>query len=126
MKKSSANIATGRLGEALALEFLVGQRYDIIRTNYRKSYGEIDIIAQDGNTLVFIEVKARHASAFGTAFEAVDARKQRQISRVAQAYLQANRLEDMPARFDVIAVRLDRTNGPAVIDHIQNAFDFVP
>lgn len=126
MKRNATTAETGRLGEALAQEFLVGQRYGIVRTNYRKSYGEIDIIAQDGGTLVFIEVKTRHSSVFGTGFEAVDIRKQRQISRVAQEYLQAHRLDDMPARFDVIAVRLDRANGPAAIDHIKNAFDFVP
>lgn len=125
-KRSATTAETGRLGETLALEYLTGLRYSIDRTNYRKSYGEVDIIARDGGTLVFIEVKTRRSSAFGSGFEAVDARKQRQISRIAQEYLQANRLEDMPARFDVIAVRLDRANGPAAIDHVKNAFDFVP
>jgi putative endonuclease len=125
MTKSNTTADTGRLGEALALEFLVGQRYGIVQTNYRKPYGEIDIIAQDEATLVFVEVKTRHSTVFGSGFDAVDIRKQRQISRVAQEYLQSHRLDDMPARFDVIAVRLDRAKGSATIDHIKNAFDFV-
>lgn len=125
MKNKQATVPTGRLGESLAVEFLIGQRYAIVEKNYRRSCGEVDIIARDGGTLVFIEVKTRHSTVFGTPFEAVDARKQRQLSRIAQEYLQTHRLSEAPARFDVIAVRLDRDNRPAVIDHMKNAFDFV-
>jgi putative endonuclease len=74
---------------------------------------------------VFVEVKTRQTTVFGTPFEAVDSRKQRQISRIAQEYIQSHRLGDEPARFDVIAVRLERDNQPATIDHMKNAFDFV-
>lgn len=124
VKRKPATLPIGRLGEALATEFLTGQRYAIVEKNYRKSYGEVDIIARDGDTLVFVEVKTRQSTAFGTPFEAVDGRKQRQLSRVAQEYLQSQGLSDAPARFDVVAVRLDRDNRPAAIDHLKNAFDF--
>ena len=124
-RRKTETISTGRRGESLALEFLIGLRYAIVEKNYRKQYGEVDIIARDGDTLVFIEVKTRQTTVFGTPFEAVDARKQRQISRIAQEYMQSHRLGDEPARFDVIAVRLERDNQPATIDHMKNAFDFV-
>ena len=124
-RKKKATRPTGRLGEALAAEFLVKQRYAIVEINYRKPYGEVDIIARDGATLVFVEVKTRTSSGFGTAFEAVDSRKQRQISRIAQEYLQSHGLLEAPARFDVIAVRLDGDNRATAIDHIKNAFDCV-
>lgn len=117
---------TGRLGESLAAEFLAGQRYVVVERNYRKPYGEIDIIARDGETVVFVEVKTRKSTEFGSAFEAVDRRKQRQISRIAQEYLHSRNLLGSPARFDVIAIRLDADNRPTAIDHLQNAFDCAP
>lgn len=119
----TANGTIGRRGEDRAIEHLVRQRYRILERNYRKSFGEIDIIAKDKDTLVFIEVKTRKSFRFGTPFEAVDARKQRQVSRVAQAYLQASGLVDVLARFDVIAVQVDRNNRLVAIDHLQNAFE---
>ena len=124
LKKKTTTAVTGRLGETLALEFLLGLRYAIIEKNYRKPFGEVDIIARDRDTLVFIEVKTRQSTVFGTPFEAVDARKQRQLSRVALEYLQTRGRADTPARFDVIAVRLDLDNRPAAIEHLKNAFDF--
>lgn len=125
MKGSFASSAIGRRGEELAIEFLVRQRYRILERNYRKSFGEVDIIARDKNTLVFIEVKTRQSTRFGTPFEAVDIRKQRQLSRIAQEYLQSHDSADVSARFDVIAVRLDRGSRLVAIDHLQNAFEWV-
>ena len=126
LRKKKATQPTGRLGESLAAEFLVRQRYVIIERNYRKPYGEVDIIAQDGDTVVFVEVKTRKSLGFGSATEAVDVRKQRHISRIAQEYMQSRSLFGSPARFDVIAVQLDSDNRPAAIDHIKNAFDCAP
>jgi putative endonuclease len=125
LNKKKETISIGRLGEILAADYLVRQRYVIVEKNYRKQYGEVDIIARDGGVLVFVEVKTRQSIAFGTPFEAVDARKQRQLSRIAQDYIQSRRLSEVPARFDVIAVRLNRDNQPAALDHLKNAFDFV-
>jgi len=124
LRKKKATRLTGCFGEALAVEFLTRRRYAIVEVNYRKPYGEVDIIARDGDILVFVEVKTRKSSGFGTPFEAVDSRKQRQISRIAQEYLQSHGLLETSARFDVIAIRLDGDQ-PAVIDHIKNAFDCV-
>jgi putative endonuclease len=126
LRKKKATQPTGRQGESLAAEFLVKQRYVIVEYNYRKPYGEVDIIARDGGTLVFIEVKTRKSSGFGSAFEAVDGRKQRRLSRIAQEYLQSRGLLGSPARFDVVAIRLDGDNRPVTIDHIKNAFDCAP
>jgi len=124
LRKKKTTLPTGRLGESLAAEFLTRRRYVIVAKNYRKPYGEVDIIARDGDTLVFVEVKTRQSLEFGSAFEAVDGRKQRQLCRIAQEYLQSHGLLEAPARFDVIAVRLDNDNRPVAIDHIKNAFDF--
>jgi putative endonuclease len=112
----------GRKGEDLAASFLHQQGYRLLVRNYRLRYGEIDIIARDGACIAFGEVKTRQA---GTPFlpaEAVSRKKQRQIARVAQAYLAANRLFDSPARFDVISV-LMHPDGQPQIDHLANAFD---
>jgi putative endonuclease len=125
LKRKKETLSIGRLGETLAFAYLIRQRYVIVEKNYRKQYGEIDIIAWDGETLVFVEVKTRQSTVFGTPFEAVDVRKQRQLSRIAQEYIQSRRLDEAPARFDVIAVRLNRDNQPASLDHLKNAFDFV-
>lgn len=122
--KKNATAATGHQGEALALAYLLGQQYAIVEKNYRKACGEVDIIAKDRDTLVFVEVKSRTSKAFGTPFEAVDARKQRQLSRIAHEYLHTHQLGEASARFDVIAVLLHPDNRPATIEHIKNAFDF--
>ena len=124
-RAKTENAATGRLGETFAAEYLVRQGYEIVEKNYRKPFGEIDIVAREGGMLVFVEVKTRHASVYGAPVEAVDARKQRQLSRIAQDYLLNGRLSDTAARFDVIGVTLDTHNRPAQIELIKNAFDFV-
>jgi len=125
MSGTATRGAIGRYGEEMAIEHLKRQRYRILERNYRKPFGEVDIIASDKETVVFIEVKTRQSTRFGTPFEAVDIRKQRQISRVAQEYLQTHGTTDVSARFDVIAVRVDRDNCLIAIDHLQNAFEWV-
>ena len=124
MSGVSASGAIGRRGEEIAIEYLKRLRYRILERNYRKSFGEVDIIASDKETVVFIEVKTRQSARFGSPFEAVDTRKQRQISRVAQEYLQSHGSTDVSARFDVIAVRIDRDNSFA-IDHLRDAFEWI-
>ncbi len=124
-RKKADTITTGRLGEAFAVEYLVGQGYEILQNNYRKQFGEVDIIARDQGTLVFIEVKTRHSKVFGSPSEAVTARKQRQLSKIAQDYLLTHQLNDTAARFDVIGITLDQHSRPATIELIRNAFDVV-
>lgn len=111
----------GSRGEQLAADFLISLGYGILHRNYRRKFGEIDIIAKDGKTLVFAEVKTRSSSLFGAPAAAVTRKKQQQISRVAEDYLARNDLFHLAARFDVLSVIVD---GKEVhIDHIPNAFD---
>lgn len=117
--------SSGQWGESQALHYLRTKGYTIIATNYRKRYGEIDIIARDGDTLVFIEVKYRRHAGYGSGLEAVDGRKQQRLCRVAAEYLQTHHKADCNARFDVIAVSPQANGGGAMIDHIENAFDFL-
>lgn len=112
LRKKKVIRPTGLLGEALPAEFLIKQGHAIVETNYRKPYGEVDIIARDGGAMVFVEVKTRRSSGFGAAFEAVDDRKQRQIFWIAMKCLQSRGLSEAPVRFDVIALRLDDDNQP--------------
>jgi putative endonuclease len=117
--------ALGRRGEELAAEFLTRLGYRILETNLRTRRGEIDIIAEDPlePALVFIEVKTRRSSRFGSPAEAVDASKQQRLVRLAQAWLQRHpdRADD-PCRFDIVGVLLDGGGSPA-IEHIKAAFD---
>jgi len=112
----------GALGEDLALAFLKKKRFKILAKNYRCRYGEIDIIARDrGNALSFIEVKTRASGSHGPPQEAVNRKKQAQICRVALEFIQRYKLENHPARFDVVAVSL--LPAGHTIEHIENAFE---
>jgi putative endonuclease len=93
-----------------------------VERNFRLRSGEVDIIARQGDTLVFVEVKTRRSGRFGTPQEAVDGRKQRQIAQTALAFLAARGLEDCAVRFDVVAVYLD--DQKSRIELIQNAFEY--
>lgn len=112
----------GQAGEKIAAEFVREQGYTVVTRNYRKRFGEIDIIAEDAGTLVFIEVKTRRTSEFGSPLEAVDAHKQQRMARAAQDFLSSTGQHDRSARFDVVAVVLQRDSAPQ-IEHIRNAFD---
>jgi putative endonuclease len=112
----------GGRGEDIAAAFLQGLGYAILTRNYRKRFGEIDIVAEEGDTLVFVEVKTRSSVAFGSPLEAVDARKQRRMARAALDYLSSRKQHSRPARFDVVAVHLP-TQGQPRIEHVRNAFD---
>lgn len=111
---------SGKAGEYAASRHLIQQGYRLICTNYRSRYGEIDIIAQKGEYIVFAEVKARSQSFAGLPREAVDVRKQRRIIKTALMYL-AEQGGGMQPRFDVIEVT--EKGGKTEISHIVNAFD---
>lgn len=113
----------GEAGEALAARLLRKRGYQVIATNYRTPLGEIDIIARDGDTIVFVEVKARRSGRFGAPKEAVTPRKQRKISMVALFYLKTTRQSQARARFDVVSIR-SGPQGPSV-EIIRNAFDLL-
>jgi putative endonuclease len=111
----------GADGERAAEKFLRRQRYVILQRNYRCRAGEIDLIALDRSTVVFIEVKTRTHAAFGSPLEAVDPRKQRQIARASRVYIADNRLYDRNARFDVVGVCWE--DGRAQCELVKNAFE---
>ena len=111
----------GKWGEDLAVKKIRGLGYKEIVRNYRCSLGEVDLIAREGDTLVFIEIKTRKDKSIGYAKEAVDARKRRQLSKVALAYMKSMECCDVKARFDVVAINLDRDKPE--VEVIKNAFD---
>lgn len=97
----------GKSGEDLACAELERRGYAILERRYRSRYGEIDIIARAGETLVFVEVKTRSGQAFGGAGAAVTAWKQRKVARMAEDFLARRRIVDEPCRFDVVTVDFD-------------------
>jgi putative endonuclease len=94
----------GKIGEDLACGELTRRGYAILERRYRSRYGEIDIIARCGETLVFVEVKARSGQAFGGGGAAVTRWKQRRIVRMAEDFLARRHIVDQPCRFDVVTV----------------------
>jgi len=113
----------GAEGERRAEALLRAERYTIVARNYRCPLGEIDLVALDHGTIVFVEVKTRTAGGHGTPLEAVDRRKQRQLQRAAQYYLATHRLLGRDARFDVVGVWWDEGGGRCEL--VRNAFDAV-
>ena len=111
----------GRLGEDLARKRLKDLGYRILETNYRCPLGEIDLIARDGDTLVFVEIKTRRNQPSGLAKEAVHKRKQAQLSKAALAYMKHKNLWGSKARFDVVAIGM--SDGKKEVEIIQDAFE---
>lgn len=111
----------GNWYEAIAARYLLERGYRILDRQYRCPSGEIDLVAQDGEIIVFVEVKGRETNRFGSAPEAVDGRKQRRIWRSAQHFLWSRGKTDALCRFDVIAIQT--TASRHQIDHIERAFD---
>lgn len=111
--------AKGRTGEQIALLALKEEGYAIVETNFWTRYGEIDIIADDGGVLCFIEVKARSSRAFGTPLDSITTRKRATMTTVAAAYIERHGGGERDMRFDIVSV--DLTSGRAAI--LRNAFD---
>ncbi len=109
----------GRKGEEVSVDFLKKEGYQILKRNYRFGHKEIDIVAQDKNTIIFVEVKTGRSKKFGEPFERVDSNKQKKLIEVAKDFIQKNEIQDCDFRFDVISVDL---KGDRKIEHIKNAF----
>ena len=107
----------GKWGEERAVRELERRGYAILARRYRTRHGEIDIVADDGGTIVFVEVKARETGECGSAAEAVTVRKQRRLASMAVDYLARNHVTDKPCRFDVVAI-----DGP-ILTVFPAAFD---
>lgn len=111
----------GKKNEKLAESLLESQGYRVVKTNYRSSTGEMDIIAWDGDVLAFVEVKSRKAGFMPSAKEAVTLKKQRKLSMVAMEYIKKMGYQDRKARFDVVSI--DYRAGKPEVEIIKNAFE---
>ena len=114
---------TGHQAEAMACQFLSDKGLKLITKNYHCRYGEIDLIMQQEQTIVFVEVRSRKSNNLVDSASSVNWSKQQKLQRSAENYLQQNKIHaSIPARFDVIAVTHNQ-NQQTKIDWIQNAFD---
>ncbi len=113
----------GKLGETLAAEYLKNNGLSIIETNYRCTCGEIDIIAQEDDFIVFTEVRTKTGNLFGTPEESVSQSKKKHLIDTAYTYLDEKDKLQANWRIDFIAVELDRNNKPSRIEHYRDAVE---
>ena len=113
----------GRRGEDAAARYLRRLGYTIVARGHRDQIGELDLVAVDGRTLVFIEVKTRTTHEAGHPADAVDEAKQQRLTRLALSYMKRHDLLECSARFDVVAVTWPDPKRPPVIEHFENAFE---
>src|SRR5437879_11231539 len=118
---SQDRVILGKTGEDLACRELERRGYAIVARRYRRRGGELDIVARDGPTIVFVEVKTRQDRRFGAAEESVGFVKRRRIARMAIEFMTEHRLTECPCRFDVVTVYLGV--GRPEIEVFRNAFD---
>lgn len=121
--KNLFRLLLGDRGERAAVRYLKKQRFRILAKQYRNSYGEVDIIAQDGKTTVFVEVKTRTSTNEGQPFDAVDLRKQEKLTRIALAWLKQHGRLEQSSRFDVVSILWPDEKGEPQIQHFRNAFE---
>jgi putative endonuclease len=112
----------GQEGESAAERHLCRKGYRIVARNLRSPAGELDLVAEDGQVLVFVEVKARRTDEFGGAIHAVHQRKQEKLIQLAAQYLARHHVKDRPCRFDVVLLQ-GGDAGASHIEHIENAFE---
>ena len=120
-RQTPNKIKLGQKGEKLTQKYLKKKGYKLIRSNYSTKKGEIDLIMQQDDTVVFVEVKTRQTDEFAPGELAVNFHKQKHIAAVARLFIHQNNLYDCPCRFDVVAVTLPSTGKPA-IRHYENTF----
>jgi putative endonuclease len=111
----------GHAGEAAAVRHLQEQGFRVLARDWRSRLGQADILAEDGETLVLVEVKARRGTAFGLPQEAVDARKQKKLRTLLEVYRSETRRREQPCRIDVIALLLDDKLAVNEVVHIKDA-----
>lgn len=116
-------VEKGRIAEDLACRFLSESGFHIVERNYRFRNAEIDIVAYDGNEIVFVEVRSKRSIHFGRPEETVDINKQKSVKLASESWIYENRIEDVGVRFDVVAVVTDySTASKSEITHYRNAF----
>lgn len=111
-------MSLGAFGENLAEKFLKDKGYSILKKNYHSRFGEIDIVAKDKDTLVFVEVKTRSSFSFGTPLEAINSQKLRKLIKTSQFFLNQFGYGDVPYRFD--AIEVITSNLKNEINHLEN------
>jgi putative endonuclease len=121
MLLNRAKILLGREGERIAERFLKKKGYKLVERNYRCAVGELDLIVLDQRVIVFVEVKTRTGMAYGTPLEAVEVRKQQKLIYAAQFFLNAKKLSQREARFDVVGISWP--GAQPLVEHIENAFE---
>lgn len=114
------NNSYGKIGEDLAEQYLIRKDYYILAKNYHSRFGEIDIIASDGEFIVFVEVKTRTQNMFGSPLEAITRNKLSKLVKTSQFYLSQRNLHGQPYRFDAIEIIFGNTEQKPIINHIQN------
>lgn len=117
-----STLGFGKRCEQVAADFLRSKGYRIVQRNYRTPRGELDLIALDGEMLVFVEVKARSGLGFGGPHGAVDRKKRQHMIQASLFYISREKLHDRSCRFDVVLIQ-QSGDRPAKIDHIQNAVE---
>jgi putative endonuclease len=120
---NKAKIILGKEGERIAELFLKKKGYKLVERNYRCAAGELDLVMLDQRVIVFVEVKTRTGSGYGTPLEAVAVRKQKKMIYVAQFFLSAKKLSQREARFDVVGVSWP--GAQPLVEHIENAFELI-
>mgnify|MGYP001825243097 FL=1 len=124
LKRFFSEVPLGKRGERAAARYLKRRGYKILARGDRLTSGELDLVALDGRTIVFVEVKTRRTAEAGHPVEAVDPAKERRLTRVAVTFLKRHGLLEHSARFDVVAVTWPEGKRPT-IEHFENAFDAV-
>lgn len=117
--------AIGKYGEDIAEDYLKKQGYFILSRNFRSHHGEIDIVAKDNSSIVFIEVKTRYSNYYGIPCESVNRYKQMKLCKVAKYYIYLNKLTTCNFRFDVLEVFLNYNNDHKFFNLFKNAFYFI-
>lgn len=116
------NIELGNIGEELAAKHLVANGCVVLERKFRRVTGEVDIIARDGEYIVFVEVKLRRGLRYGYPREAVGFAKQKKIKQTAMLYLNMKGLHNCGVRFDVIEIMYGGENKPHTLEHLKDAF----
>ncbi len=117
---TKARQQTGSWGEQLACEYLEQKDYQILDRNYRSKFGELDIVARNGEYLVFCEVKTRNGKGSIHPTAAITPRKIRKLRQLGQLYIQQKKIYYLQPRFDVVAIQMP-THEPPIIEHFINA-----
>lgn len=116
------NKAIGKYGETIATDYLINNGYEILDKNFQTRYGEVDIIGQKNDMIIFFEVKSRYTNSFGTPLESVTCHKKGKIISISSYYIYVNNLYDYNIRYDVIEIIFNHLNDTYKINHLIDAF----